>query len=62
MATITINELLLELRLLYNSLQRRLILIQHQIQEMETFIESHTDEINEALIVEDSSLNFRAKM
>lgn len=62
MATISINEMLLELKLLCNSLHRRLILIQQQIQEFETFAANYADEINEALIEESPSLSFKTKM
>lgn len=62
MATISINEMLLELKLLCNSLHRRLILIQQQIQEFETFAANYVDAINEALIEESPSLSFKAKM
>ena len=56
-AVFSIAELWLNLKLLLNSIHKRYILIQSQVQELEALMSNYTDEINEALIEESPSLN-----
>lgn len=53
----SIAELWLNLKLLLNSIHKRYILIQSQMQELEALMSNYTDEINEVLIEESPSIS-----